>query len=215
MDIFHKLAARSGHFLILFAFMPTAQAALISDLFISEVMVNPSEVSDSNGEWFELFNPTTESVDLNQTFIQDDGSNSHQISHIGPLLILPNQYFVLARNGNTLTNGGFIADYVYSNFTLGNSGDEIILSDGVSELLRLDYGSGFSSAGISTELVSTSATGSNYALTPVSFVYGEGDVGTPGSSGSMQFSASSIPEPSTVLLFMVGLYGLRRFKYID
>jgi hypothetical protein len=209
MDIFHKLVARSGHLLILFAFMPTAQAALISDLFISEVMVNPNQVSDSNGEWFELFNPTTESVDLNQIFILDDGSDSHQISHIGPLLILSNQYFVLARNGNTLANGGFIADYVYSSFTLGNSSDEIKLTDGVNELL-LNYGSNFDDVGISRELTSTPMIESNYTYTPSSLTYGLGDIGTPGAPGSVQYSAASVPEPSTALLFLIGLYVLRR-----
>lgn len=210
----NTFAACSGSLLILLSFIPTAHAALISDLFISEVMVNPAKVSDSKGEWFELFNPTTDAVDLNQAFILDDGSNSHQISHVGPLLIRPNQYFVLARNGNAQTNGGFIADYVYSNFTLGNSGDEIILADSVKELLSLDYGSGFDGIGVSRELTSTSMLESSYTFTPSLHTYGLGDIGTPGGAGSVQYTAASVPEPATGLLFLIGLLGLRRLNLL-
>ena len=34
------------------------------ELIISEIMYNPSAVDDNDGEWFELFNPTTETVSL-------------------------------------------------------------------------------------------------------------------------------------------------------
>ena len=85
MELSYKIiVVRSGILLILFVFTPVAQAALISDLLITEVMADPSEVSDSKGEWFELFNPMTESVDLNQIYIKDDGYDTHQIDHGGP-----------------------------------------------------------------------------------------------------------------------------------
>jgi hypothetical protein len=206
MELLYKIiVARSGILLILFVSTPVAQAALISDLLITEVMANPSEVSDSKGEWFELFNPMTESVDLNQIYIKDDGSNIHQIDHGGPLLILPNQYFVLGRNVNSSTNGGFTADYVYSSFTLVNTGDEIVFSndaDGRDELLRLDYNSNFVSAGRTSEL----KIEGNYQLTSLKKTYGLGDIGTPGYSSSAPSSIATIPLPSTGLLLMFGLY---------
>ena len=61
--------ARSGTSIFLIFTLSTAQAGMISDLLITEVMVNPSQVSDTNGEWFELFNPTTDAIDLNGIFI--------------------------------------------------------------------------------------------------------------------------------------------------
>jgi hypothetical protein len=214
MELFYKrFVARSGSLLMLFVFTSTVQAAFIGDLFISEVMINPNKVLDPQGEWFELFNPTNESVDLNQAFILDDGGNSHQISHAGPLLISPNQYFVLARNGDSLTNGGFVADYVYSSFTLVNSGDEIIFTDGVNELLRLNYSSKFDAAGRSRELMSIPMIENNYQLTSSMFTYGLGDIGTPGEPGSVQYPTTTMPVPSTALLFVLGFYVFRRHKF--
>ncbi len=212
MELSYKIiVARSGILLILFVSTPVAQAALISDLLITEVMANPSEVTDSKGEWFELFNPMTESVDLNQIYIRDDGRNIHQIDHGDPLLILPNQYFVLGRNMNSSTNGGFTADYVYSSFTLGNNDDEIVFSndaDGRDELLRLDYNSKFVSAGRTREL----KIEGNYQLTSLKKTYGLGDIGTPGYSSSAPSSIATIPLPSTGPLLMFGLYFCRLRK---
>jgi hypothetical protein len=212
MELSYKIiVARSGILLILFVSTPVAQAALINELLITEVMANPSEVTDSKGEWFELFNPMTESVDLNQIYIKDDGSNIHQIDHGGPLLILPNQYFVLGRNVNSSTNGGFTADYVYSSFTLVNTGDEIVFSndaDGHDELLRLDYNSNFVSAGRTREL----KIEGNYQLTSLKKTYGLGDIGTPGYSSSTPSSIATIPLPSTGPLLIFGLYFCRLRK---
>ena len=212
MELSYKIiVARSGILLILFVSTPVAQAALISDLLITEVMANPSEVTDSKGEWFELFNPMTESVDLNQIYIRDDGRNIHQIDHGDPLLILPNQYFVLGRNMNSSTNGGFTADYVYSSFTLGNNDDEIVFSndaDGRDELLRLDYNSNFDSKGRTRELTREG----NYQLTSLKKTYGLGDIGTPGYSSSAPSSIATIPLPSTGPLLMFGLYFCRLRK---
>jgi hypothetical protein len=148
---------------------------------------------------------------LNQIYIKDDGSNIHQIDHGGPLLILPNQYFVLGRNVNSSTNGGFTADYVYSSFTLVNTGDEIVFSndaDGHDELLRLDYNSNFVSAGRTREL----KIEGNYQLTSLKKTYGLGDIGTPGYSSSTPSSIATIPLPSTGPLLIFGLYFCRLRK---
>ena len=212
MELSHKtMYARPGILLILIVSTPVAQAALISDLLITEVMANPNKVGDSEGEWFELFNPMTESVNLNHIYLKDNGSNTHQIDHGGPLLILPNQYLVLGRNGDNSTNGGFFADYVYSNFVLGNVGDEIVFTndaDGSSELLRLDYSSSFVSVGRTRELMKDG----NYQLTSSASTYGHGDIGTPGYSRRAPNSIATIPVTSTALLFMLGLCLLRRIN---
>ncbi|NOZ36577.1 MAG: lamin tail domain-containing protein, partial [Gammaproteobacteria bacterium] len=106
------------------------------DLVISEVMANPSSVSDSVGEWFELFNPTLDSLVLNNLVLSDNGSNKHQINAANNLLINSGQYFVLARNGDSNINGGIVADYVYSGFTLNNRSDAIIISSDDVEITR-------------------------------------------------------------------------------
>ena len=41
----------------------------------------------------------------------------------------PGEYYILSKNGNPDANGGINPDYVYSNFSLSNSEDEVILLD--------------------------------------------------------------------------------------
>ncbi len=210
-----KLARAKYHFtqltlglLSVFGVCGFSQAASVSDLLISEIMADPVAVSDSNGEWFELFNPSSQTVSLDGITLHDDGSNSVLLSGSG-LSIASGSYLVLARNGDSLTNGGFSADYVYgSGFTLGNSSDEIVFSDGSGELLRFNYSNGFVSSGASMELISDSMLESNYAASLTA--YGDGDFGTPGSAGSYAFSVapSPVPLPGAAWLMISGLLGL-------
>ena len=186
----------------------TAQAAIVSDLYITEIMTNPSAVSDTAGEWFELYNPTSETVDLQGIILSDDGANTHTISTGSSLLIAAGDYFVMARNGDTSVNGGVNADYVYSNFSLGNTADQIVFSNGITDLLRLDYTGGFGVAGNSVELIGLPMNELNYALTEGSLTYGLGDIGTPGAAGSFTPTPSPVPVPAAVWLFSSGLAGL-------
>lgn len=210
--------AAYGIFLASSICVTSAQAASVSDLFITEIMVNPAQVSDTNGEWFELFNPTLEAINLEGMILSDDGSNSHTISTGSALLVNPGEYFVMGRNGDSASNGGYVADYTYSGFTLGNSGDQIVISDGISELLRFEYGASFDTSGVSMELIGQEMLESNYALTDSSFTYGLGDIGTPGAAGSFVPSPAPVPVPAAFWLFGSGLVGLvgvgRRYQSI-
>jgi len=193
-------------------------AALISDLYISEVMANPNTVSDSNGEWFEIYNPTEDPFDFNNITLSDAGSNTHLISDTQPLIINSGEYFVFGKNAYELENGGYTPDYVYSNFTLSNTEDEIILTDLLGHSLMLAYTSGFTSPGKSTELLSTDMSLVNYAFTRA-FSYGGGDYGTPGSKGTYDFNAVTVPEPSTLWLALIGclifMYQMRQRKHVN
>ncbi|MEL6823079.1 MAG: endonuclease, partial [Calditrichota bacterium] len=61
-------------------------AASTGDVIISEIMKNPQVVSDSDGEWFELFNATASPIDINGWTIADDGIDSHVISNGSALI---------------------------------------------------------------------------------------------------------------------------------
>lgn len=192
-------------------FSSDSKAATVSDLLITEIMANPLAVSDTQGEWFELFNPTSESINLSGLLLSDDGSNSHTISSRTDLMINSGSYFVMARNGDSSQNGGFTANYVYSSFSLGNTQDQIIFSDMSGELLRFDYGAGFVPSGGSMELIDAVLLPSNFAATSTTF--GSGDFGTPGSSGSFiqATGVTPVPIPGTVWLLSAGLIGLASF----
>ncbi len=50
----------------------SASAAIVAgDLVISEVMANPSAVSDTTGEWFEIYNSSGAAIDLNGLILMD------------------------------------------------------------------------------------------------------------------------------------------------
>lgn len=193
---------------ILFSFLllntSLCHSTIISDLLITEIMANPDAVNDSKGEWFEVFNSGSDIFDFNGITLSDNGSNKHLINQFDPLLIQPGEYFIFGRNGNKLENGGYTADYVYSNFILGNLDDEIILTDTLGNMLTLEYNNGFIPAGHSMELISPNMLLTNYTET-TAFIYGDGDYGTPGSQGSYQFTTTTVPEPSSPLLFITGI----------
>ena len=200
-----KGIAHFGLLLSLSLCINPVHAVTASDLLISEVMANPGALSDARGEWFELYNPTTEVINLHEVTIGDD---RHKIE--SDLLVLPGEYLTLAR----YLDPGFVPDYVYDGFTLGNSDDEIVFSDGIEELLRLDYGSDFDAAGRSRELVKLPMIAANYDLTMASLSYGPGDIGTPGAAGSTGLGLlpepilAVVPIPATVWLFVSGLLAL-------
>ena len=194
------------------AFAPISQAASVSDLLITEIMATPAAVSDTQGEWFELFNPTAESINLNGITLSDDGSNQHIITSDNPLVIDPGSFFVMARNGDSTTNGGFTADYVYNNFSLGNTSDQIIFSDASSILLRVDYEAGFVPSAGSMELTNGIMQIDNYVAANTAF--GLGDLGTPGTAGSFNLAGTPapVPLPGAVWLMASGLLGFVGFK---
>ena len=206
-----KEIARLGIIFTSLLITTNAAAVTVADLLISEVMVNPGAVSDTRGEWFELYNPTTEEINLQNITIGDDGGDSHKIET--DLLILPGHFLTLARNGDSALNGGLNADYVYDDFTLSNSGDEITLSDGPLELLRLEYGSDFDAAGQSRELVNLPMIEANYSLTLASLTYGIGDIGTPGAPGSASFAPSAVPLPAAAWLFITAIIAIFKITF--
>ena len=86
----------------------------VPELVINEIIQNPAAVSDTNGEWLELFNPTADAIDIDGFTLRDDGTDSHVIDNGGPLVIAAGGYLVLGRDDDFATNGGVIVDYQYS-----------------------------------------------------------------------------------------------------
>ena len=74
-----KGIAHFGLLLSLSLCINPVHAVTVSDLLISEVMANPAALSDARGEWFELYNPITEVINLHEVTIGDDGSDRHKI----------------------------------------------------------------------------------------------------------------------------------------
>ena len=125
------------------ALLAASPAAAVDpgDLIINEVMPNPAAVSDSNGEWFEVYNPTLAAIEMQGLELLDN-FGSH---FIGSSVIVPAQgYAVLGRNADDSLNGGVIVDYQYSGLFLANSGDEVRILEGATVISEMSYGSSIS-----------------------------------------------------------------------
>jgi predicted extracellular nuclease len=154
---------------------------------INEIIQNPSSVSDSAGEWFEVYNPGTAAVDIDGWVISDNGSDTHTITNGGPLDIPAGGYLVLGINDDSGTNGGVTVDYEYSSFTLANGDDEVVLTDQLgNEIDRVEYDGGPAfpdPTGASMALANPSLdnnVGANWCESET--VFGAGDLGTPGAA---------------------------------
>lgn len=174
------------------------------DVVVTEVMVNPSAVSDSYGEWFELYNAGSSTVSMNGWLLLDNGSNEHNVTSIS---IDSGEYIVFGRNTDSAVNGGYDADYVYSGFQLANSEDEIKLIDAEGRIVDvIEYNSSFPySSGASMYLKNITydnAVDTSWAMSEVE--YGSGDLGTPGRAWDDTLSTASNFDfgiPQTFVLY--------------
>lgn len=171
----------------------TAAPAMPDSIIVNEIMQNPSAVSDSNGEWMELFNSTDTAIDIDGWKLKDNGSNSHTINNGGPLLIAAGGFLVVGNNADSASNGGMQVDYEYSSsFALSNGDDEIILLDASDvEVDRVEWDGGPQypdPTGASMALIDPlldNNIGSNWCES--ASPYGDGDSGTPGQSNDCGF----------------------------
>lgn len=161
------------------------QPATEGDVVITEFMNDPDALSDTVGEWFEIHNPTNSTWSLSNCVIEDLGIDTHTISE--DLVIGPGEYKTLARS----TSPGFTPDYVYANFLLANSDDEIIITCNGNEIAQVafDESNGWSNTAGATKALKRSQidevlNDSASAWCEGSTVYvtagGKSDLGTPG-----------------------------------
>lgn len=160
------------------------QAVVPGDIIITEFMADPDSTLDGEGEYVELYNKRSVSINIDGFILKDDGTDSHTIDNSGTLTIPAESFIVLARSADP----GFTEDYVYSSFSLVNSGDQIVLTDSDgTEIARVDYSS--STSGKSSELDALSSVNDDGEASDASYsesgsAIGNGDSGSPGSAGS-------------------------------
>ena len=162
------------------------------ELLITEIMYNPSALGDTEGEWIEVFNNSSEMINLKDLVIRKGGAtNFYQITE--DIELASGAYAVLARKITATAN----VDYVYGSLSLGNDGDNLIIStfgtDGTdgSVICSVDY----SAEGFDTKLdgkslqldpsvrdVNDARLGSNWCA--ATLTYSTGDYGTPGLENS-------------------------------
>lgn len=157
------------------------------DLVITEIMPDPSQVQDWKGEWFEIYNNTSNAVNLNGLVVSGSGDIGFTVS--SDLTIAANDYAVFTVNPYLGTNGGVASDYTYSytNLKLYNNDSLNISHSGTTfdsvSWTAANYGV---TAGFTLSARSLSATDNDSAMGWCldDNSYGNGDIGTPGSANS-------------------------------
>ncbi len=157
------------------------------DLLITEIMYDPVSLSDTKGEWFEIYNNASFEINLNNLVIIKE-SAIHVISE--EINLIPGAYYVMARSEDAVD----CEKYVYgSDISLTNSGSELKIAtygtDGTNGIelasVRYDDGASFPDAsGASLNLSLThydadeAKLGTSWCL--ATETYNTGDLGSPG-----------------------------------
>ena len=154
------------------------------EVIITEFMANPDALVDDLGEWMEFYNTTPSDIDLEgYTVVRVGSSNEFTIS--GSLVVPSMGYIVLVNNAQaTATN-----DYVYSGFSMTNTGGQIQLQapDG-TVVFDISYTGGKVAAGASAQLDPGSLNSADYSNMDNwclgTQAYASGDLGTPGAENT-------------------------------
>lgn len=174
---------------------PPAGAIGYGDLLITEVMYNPTSLSDTEGEWFEVYNNSDQSINLQNLILGRDDADRHTITD--PIELAAGDYHVFERN-DTATNAG--NSYIFgSDILLPNTGallsifNEGTESDPGALIFSVDYGGANfpdgSGASISLNpnllTASDAVLGSSWCIS--TSTYNTGDLGTPGTANDACF----------------------------
>jgi hypothetical protein len=179
---------------MLWILIASAQAASLSDLSVGDLVVtelhtSPEAVSTVRGQWFELFNNSGDSVDLDGLVISDGGSQGFTVS--GPLVVPAGEHAVFASRAAAGINGGLpVVDYVYSitdySLPLGNEQLDItfdsVTFDAVSygdAAFPDEFGASLS---LAPGLVDATSNDDGASWCPAAVTYGDGDFGSPGAA---------------------------------
>ena len=158
------------------------------ELLITEIMYNPTALSDTDGEWFEIYNNSDRTINLLNLVLERDDINRLTIPD--PIDLGPGAYFVFARTDQATDatdyynySSGILLPNTGAVLSIFNEGD---ITDPGALIFSLDYGSaGFpdgsgASIGLNPNLLNASnaVSGTSWCISTSSF--STGDLGTPG-----------------------------------
>jgi hypothetical protein len=177
---------------------PAAACAPVGSIILTEIMQNPNTISDSDGEFFEVYNTTGSPIDMNGWLISDISNPSENFTVTSSVIVPANGYAVFGSNGDTGVNGGITLDYDYDGFFLGNGSDEISIqcNGTVIDEVSWDNGATFPDPnGSSMELSVTALNsvdndlGSNWG--EATTAYDANNNGTPGTVNDFSLSTAN------------------------
>ncbi len=154
-------------------------------LVINEIMIDPQASSSTEmGQWIELYNNTSDWVDISEWSIEN---NRNEIISFSSHVIPPGGYFVAGSSSLSLENGNYTPDVVWGTFYLALTGS-LLLSNGDSDIQEFfSWNSSWDiEPGSSLERLNPGWAASDRGSWQHSTtVYGEGDKGTPGQQNSV------------------------------
>ncbi len=163
-------------------------AIAYGELLFTEIMYNPTALSDADGEWIEIYNNSDRIIDLQNLVLERDDINRFTIPD--PIDLAPGAYFVFSRTDQATDATDY---YNYgSGILLPNTGAVLsLLNEGEAAnpgalIFSLDYGvAGFpdgsgASIGLNPNLLNASDAVSGNSWCISTSTYSTGDLGTPG-----------------------------------
>lgn len=159
-------------------------------LIVTEVLPNPGLVPDTNGEWFEVHNPTDRDVNMvGWTVVADDGDT---FTIDAELVVPAGGYAALGVDGEGSTNGGADISYVYDrlSFSLGDETDSGYLYAGELAVAGFSYTVAWPIAdGVAMQLDPTRTSATDAAALEswcgATDPFGAGDLGTPSGANTL------------------------------
>lgn len=177
---------------------PPPPPVVVATLVINEIMSDPINAESASwGEWFEVHNYGTASIDMNGWTIESPG---HPVHTIASTVVVPaGGYAVLGRGFDSARNGGLTLDYNY--FTGGttiflDATDRLLLRNVAGALVdsvrwTSSLGRGATIALRDALVDNADVNGAAWGYSTVTF--GAGDYGTPGTpNGTLATSAPAV-----------------------
>ena len=161
-----------------------------NDLVISEIMPDPLKVADFRGEWFEIFNTSNISLNVNGLQVSSTGNNGFTVN--SDVIVPAKGYAVFTARSEKTLNGGVITDYAYSysDISFGNSDNLSISYNGTTfdtvAYVRSTWNvtEGFA-LNLTPSLFNATSNDNKSNWCAPSSTYGDGDYGTPGGANTV------------------------------
>lgn len=158
------------------------------EILITEIMYDPSALSDTDGEWFEIYNNSDQTISLQNLILGRDDANRHIITD--PVELSPAEYFVFERT-ELATEAA--SSYIYgSDISLTNTGAVLAIYNEGTEtdpgalIFSVNYGgenfpngSG-ASISLNPDMINAADAVLGTSWCTSTSVYSTGDLGTPG-----------------------------------
>jgi cysteine-rich repeat protein len=112
-------------------------------VIVTEIMYDPKAVSDTKGEWIEVYNTTDAPVDIAGWHLTDEAGDDVVLKPAdGHLVVPPHDYLSLGSLDDPELNGGVDLDYAYGgSFSLASDADKVVLKWAGHLIDKVVYGS--------------------------------------------------------------------------